>query len=166
MDKRKENKYLPLSEFQTSAQLQRCEKTENFQTFHTRKMQADGKNKGWDKDKYRDIDKDKDKDNYASRRPHHQQICMQPTPVHWKRVMHLGTGFFRTYIDLCSDFCRIIQFCKWFNGWRGDWGFRLLLFSRPCHHLLNTTTTQPPTLTQTNGNCEALIFIQSISNAK
>ena len=62
MDKRKENKYLPLSEFQTSAQLQRCEKTENFQTFHTRKMQADGKNKGRDKDKDRDIDKDKDKD--------------------------------------------------------------------------------------------------------
>ena len=61
MDKRKENKYLPLSEFQTSAQLQRCEKTENFQTFHTRKMQADGKNKGRDKDKDRDIDKDKDK---------------------------------------------------------------------------------------------------------
>ena len=84
MDKRKENKYLPLSEFQTSAQLQRCEKTENFQTFHTRKMQADGKNKGRDKDRDRDIDKDKDKDknNYASRRPHHQLICMQPTPVH------------------------------------------------------------------------------------
>ena len=83
MDKRKENKYLPLSEFQTSAQLQRCEKTENFQTFHTRKMQADGKDKGRDKDKgrnkYKDIDKDKNKD--ASRRPHHQQICMQPTPV-------------------------------------------------------------------------------------
>ena len=90
MDKRKENKYLPLSEFQTSAQLQRCEKTENFQTFLTRKMQANGKNKGRDKDKDRDIDKDKDRDidkdkdknNYASRRPHHQQICMQPTPVH------------------------------------------------------------------------------------
>ena len=98
MDKRKENKYLPLSEFQTSGELQRCEKTENFQTFPTRKMQADGKNKGRDKnkdrdidkdkdrdidkDKDRDIDKDKDKNNYASRRPHHQQICMQPTPVH------------------------------------------------------------------------------------
>ena len=35
-----------------------------------------------------------------------------------------------------------------------------------CHHLLNTTTTQPPTLTQTNGNWEALIFIQSISKVK
>ena len=44
-------------------------------------MQADGKNKGRDKDKDRDIDKDKDKNNYANRRPYHQQICMQPTPV-------------------------------------------------------------------------------------
>ena len=31
-DKRRENKYLPLSEFQASAQLQNCEKTENFET--------------------------------------------------------------------------------------------------------------------------------------
>ena len=30
-DKRRENKYLPLSEFQTSAQLQNCEKTENLE---------------------------------------------------------------------------------------------------------------------------------------
>ena len=35
-DKGKENKYLLLSEFQTSAQLQRCEKTENFEIFLSR----------------------------------------------------------------------------------------------------------------------------------
>ena len=34
-DERRENKYLPLSEFQTFAQLQKSEKTENFEIFHS-----------------------------------------------------------------------------------------------------------------------------------